>query len=428
MSQTCLHSIADAPRHPECEGCRAVPEQDVHFAQMLDQMTPDERRYAAMGQFSLPSSRPIAGISETIAALQRRLAAACDVPDHILFDQSSQRSLLDPTGDLDAERAAMEETERPGTWFGDDGADGRWLTQEQTDMLVRAELWRHAVRHVTGLPDALNEELRGIIGELRMLELSTETGDGYSVRRRSRRASQQRGGIDSDPLVRLLAWRAWGDRDRFWLQDRGVRKGDAITLVSSETCARAWPADHHIGPATHDARPGETLWLAYPNPPAYERTTGAQTMFRVSDRPREKPQPSEGEWFLTPDVGTPLFPSVPADLAALRGYGMPSIRETFRHGYEVIPDIVPDLIGQVFTGSHPWRLGDRVTANGHGYVVTAVDANTFKLGTAPRAERFSLEAEPKPLGGTRRPNTENQQPPVPPWAKERRRRQPRSGR
>jgi hypothetical protein len=29
-------------------------------------------------------------------------------------------------------------------------------------------------------------------------------------------ACEQRGGIHSDPLVRLLAFRAWGDRDRSW--------------------------------------------------------------------------------------------------------------------------------------------------------------------------------------------------------------------
>ena len=36
-------------------------------------------------------------------------------------------------------------------------------------------------------------------------------------------ATRQRGGIDSDPMVRLLAYRAWGDRDRTWFERRSER-------------------------------------------------------------------------------------------------------------------------------------------------------------------------------------------------------------
>jgi hypothetical protein len=49
-------------------------------------------------------------------------------------------SLFDPTGDVAAERAAIANSPRSGTWFADPGADGRWLTQEHTEALIRAEL------------------------------------------------------------------------------------------------------------------------------------------------------------------------------------------------------------------------------------------------------------------------------------------------
>jgi len=65
-------------------------------------------------------------------------------------DVSRPRSLLASVDDnhpdraalLDAERMAIADAERPGSWFGEDGADGRMLTQEATDMLIRDELWR----------------------------------------------------------------------------------------------------------------------------------------------------------------------------------------------------------------------------------------------------------------------------------------------
>lgn len=41
-------------------------------------------------------------------------------------------------------------------------------------------------------------------------------------------ATGQRGGIHSDPLVRLLAFRAWGDRDRAW------RKRDTAVAIARD--------------------------------------------------------------------------------------------------------------------------------------------------------------------------------------------------
>jgi hypothetical protein len=42
------------------------------------------------------------------------------------------------------ERVAQGEDPRPGVWAGEPGADLRKLTQDQTDALVRCELWSAA--------------------------------------------------------------------------------------------------------------------------------------------------------------------------------------------------------------------------------------------------------------------------------------------
>ena len=107
------------------------------------------------------------------------------------------------------ERAAHDEDPRPGVWAGEAGADLRRLTQEETDGLIRSELALEAA--------ALNErsEVRRMIG-----------GSGAWLV--DPPATRQRGGIDSDPRVRLIAYRAWGDRDRQWFARhwfaRGVRR------------------------------------------------------------------------------------------------------------------------------------------------------------------------------------------------------------
>jgi hypothetical protein len=81
-------------------------------------------------------------------------------------------------------------------------------------------------------------------------------------------ARRQRGGIDSDPLVRLLAFRAWGDRDRYWFEDRGVRRGDAVDHIDGFTVvahaavpviARTWNILASCGQALEDGRPGEVV-------------------------------------------------------------------------------------------------------------------------------------------------------------------------
>ena len=98
------------------------------------------------------------------------------------------------------ERAAHDDEPRPGVWAGESGADLRALTQEETDALIRAELWHN-------VPPAEQLELKGVIGELQRVLVAAGKAKEIQI-------SAQRGGIDSDPLVRLLAYRAWGDRDR----------------------------------------------------------------------------------------------------------------------------------------------------------------------------------------------------------------------
>jgi hypothetical protein len=107
---------------------------------------------------------------------------------------------------LAAEREAIADEPRPGVWRQSVGlfepgakvpGDDRALTQDQTDCLIACELERrHDVHH------SLLATWR------RSVQMTLDRG-GCTAR-------EQRGGIHSDPLVRLLAYRAWGDRDRRW--------------------------------------------------------------------------------------------------------------------------------------------------------------------------------------------------------------------
>jgi len=101
-----------------------------------------------------------------------------------------RRSLLDhEPSELDRE-AELDEP-RPGVWR----SDGTPISQAETDLLIRHELF-----WVTAAED--RDELRVIVGDISGLWIDGE----------------QRGGIDTDPLVRVLARRAWGDRDRGWFE------------------------------------------------------------------------------------------------------------------------------------------------------------------------------------------------------------------
>lgn len=336
MSSSCDHAEADAARHPECGGCRA--------SLLCDERVDRDWFYSP---------------EEVLAA------ARCGA----VLRPTPKRCLLDPTGNVTAEREAIAVPERPGSWFGDAGADGRMLDQDQTDLLIRSELWRRATRDLAGAVEN-HAELEGILGPMMQLEFDAERDKIVG--------HQQRGGISSDPLVRLLAFRAWGDRDRRWFEDRGVRKGEAVAFVHRanpiSVCALLWPGESAIGTAVDDALPGQVVAL---NP------GGAYThrlRYEVSDRPR-----------------TP-----PADWRAERDRG---------HAHS----------DEVLIGSHGFRTGDRVqiapaVGGGADYVVNRIDGNRFTLSTE-RTERG------EPIDGSRdQPRRGDSRPPVPPWARDRRRR------
>lgn len=227
---------------------------------------------------------------------------ASDLTVRPIPDGSQPRSLLAAVDDhhpqrvaiLEAERIAIAEVERPGSWFGEDSADGRMLIQEATDMLIRDELWREVA---PATPPDERDELLGILGAPQVVLLPSllhprnahpDLTDRFHV------ATVQRGGIDSDPLVRLLAYRAWGDRDRRWFEDRGVRTGERVSdpgfwtdPESPPIVALARPGELVIGSALHDARPGEQADIE----PACVDLTGErgrydQRYFKVSERVR----------------------------------------------------------------------------------------------------------------------------------------------
>lgn len=221
-------------------------------------------------------------------------------------DVSRPRSLLTPVDDshpdrtaiLEAERTAIADAERPGSWFGEDGADGRMLTQEATDMLIRDELWREVAPTTS---ETEREELLGILGAPQVVLLPSPLQAGSTdadLTDRFHVANVQRGGIDSDPLVRLLAFRAWGNRDRRWFKERGVRQGEPVSDPSfwQETdalpvVALARPGELVLGNALHDARPGEQVRIA---PSVHERVEHrgrySRASFQVSQRRRvERP-------------------------------------------------------------------------------------------------------------------------------------------
>jgi hypothetical protein len=122
------------------------------------------------------------------------------------------------------ERAAIADEPRPGVWVQDDTAyagDGRALDQHETDRLIVSELHRNPA----GYGDQ-GEPVRAV-GFPLVVMLGSSRQPGYE------QALEQRGGIHSDPLVRLLAFRAWGDRDRVWQFDEVERIADQLRTAAS---------------------------------------------------------------------------------------------------------------------------------------------------------------------------------------------------
>lgn len=215
--------------------------------------------------------------------------------DKALREHAPPRSLLDPTGNDAAERAAIAEAERSGSWYGDTGADGRMLSQDDTDILVRCELWNRMDLRV--LDEKVHAEMTGICGPQHVLNLDTDA-NGWKI---FHPATQQRGGIASDPLVRLLAFRAWGDRDLRWCENHGVRVGDQLTVDEHGCAARRWEGESAsaiFGACEADAMPGQTITVelnggtirvATPQMTREFVSRGRITV-RVSGRPRERPE------------------------------------------------------------------------------------------------------------------------------------------
>ncbi len=154
-------------------------------------------------------------------------------------ETSSERvavSLLDERPLSPDERAAIADEARPGVWIEEElrrdevnspreearyatirRGDGRPLDQAQTDQLIVLELMRAM------------SEWRPMIRELLAPGQIAPT---WQVNVAGATAEAQRGGIHSDPLVRLLAFRAWGDRDRRWFERQEDRKRLAIEKVN----------------------------------------------------------------------------------------------------------------------------------------------------------------------------------------------------
>jgi len=129
----------------------------------------------------------------------------------------------------DEERVAVREAPRPGTWFGDAGADGRRLSQHDTDILVRCEIWMaHSASKIfdVGEFDSVpaNRNIR--------LALGTCGPRIYG----ERYALKQRGGIDSDPLVRLVAWRAWVSGIAIGVTYNTIRMGTSLACSPVVAC------------------------------------------------------------------------------------------------------------------------------------------------------------------------------------------------
>jgi hypothetical protein len=175
----------------------------------------------------------------------------------------------DPGGASAIPAATDGEVARPGVWAGEDGADLRKLTQAQTDALIRGELIRSA-------PAAERAALIRDFGEPREVVMPSSKPAGTSAA-----CHVQRGGLDSDPRVRALAHRAWGDRDAQWFGLRGVHKGEGVMGGPLTPVSPARRHQMYDGRALQDGRPGDVIEVDY-GPIGTARVT-------VGDGLREEP-------------------------------------------------------------------------------------------------------------------------------------------
>lgn len=159
----------------------------------------------------------LSGILATRAVLADFDEQFCDGSGDSAVRAALVSQLVDevmPLARTDEQRHAVQMMPRPGLWLGSDLADGRELTQTQTDAMVRFELWR-----TVGLgSDDAHRRVRDAVGEPMVIELEIAAVGATNPKfaKALTRAVSQRAGIDSDPLVRLLAYRTWGERDVMW--------------------------------------------------------------------------------------------------------------------------------------------------------------------------------------------------------------------
>ncbi len=356
MSATCSHADDEAYQHADCHGCvtlmlqqaeAGVATRSAERAQWKRRPTSadviadarrqldmhrygysvEEVRTARCGELPLDlaelraaresgmtllqyarATDPIRGRAAEFLVVDDPHANAVTDPEHrraVMHWYTSRTptrpSLLPDRPLTPEERAAHDEDPRPGVWAGEGGADLRALTQEETDTLIRIDVLRCA-----GFDDYMDVLASvGLAGhETTGRELPGQFGMGIALAD-GVRATRQRGGIDSDPLVRLLAYRAWGDRDRQWFELRGVRKGDEVEhvrmtnwdppppalAVAKTWHTTSWPA----GIALSDARPGERVDVQW----AINSTVTPRVVASiVSDRLRD--DPDEVEIIATP--------------------------------------------------------------------------------------------------------------------------------
>jgi hypothetical protein len=333
-------------------------------------------------------------------------------------------SLLDanpttPEGEAKELAIHDDQNPRPGVWAGESGADLRLLTQEETDLLIRSELIIMA-----GVHD--QETIAMACGY-------STVGDVKAVAVGSRIAYRQRGGIDSDPLVRLLAHRAWGDRDRQWFELRGVRTGDKVAHVRPTYntgefhIARSWHPVEEVGHALADARPGEIVQARIDTSRLGHRMTvdGREVIMqgvvnvqcRVSDRLRDLTA-----WNASFDRSAAM------DMAYMMGtvrppaprpvvYSPESYRILIGGGVSVAiargDCATPDRRAVIIDDPHDDLVGAMVHAHAHRWAERErVDVRSIRaIPMAPRPATF--------LPGERRPGTKPA-PPTPPWARKRR--------
>jgi hypothetical protein len=270
VSATCFHPDAEAALHPGCAGCCAL----LYATQWSAAARPMEAVLEAQPQVQrawLSDPSWIVGLA--LRDVRTVASRAAEIRGHgverLIVDDPNPRPSLLPDRPLTSdERAAHDDDPRPGVWAGESGANLRKLTQNETDQLIRNELLSGlAPLGLDPKTPAKSVEMRGICGEWRVVEFTP---------RHASPATRQRGGIDSDPLVRLLAYRAWGDRDRRWFELRGVRKGDPVAVLGAThagghasdgshvlTVALARSPGEEVGTALEDAWPGELVMARF---------------------------------------------------------------------------------------------------------------------------------------------------------------------